>query len=125
MGLARTLAGVALTWIIGAAVVGCGPSGRESASSSTAPSASAAPLVSPVTGVLVHIEATGLADVKAFTLRLADGSETVFAIGVLENGAQFPPGHLAEHMASSSPVKVYFRRDGPDLVVYRIEDAAP
>jgi hypothetical protein len=79
--------------------------------------------VSPVVGVLVHIEASGLADVKAFTLRFADGTEAAFRIGVLENGAQFPPGHLAEHMASSSPVKAFFRMEGADRVVYRIEDA--
>lgn len=79
--------------------------------------------MSPVIGVLVHIEAVGLTDVKGFTLRFSDGTEAVFRIGILENGAQFPPGHLAEHMASSSPVQAFFRLEGPDLVVYRIEDA--
>ena len=48
-----------------------------------------------------------------------------FKIGTLENGAEFPPGHLAEHLATSSPVRVYFRAEGPDLVVYRLEDAPP
>lgn len=119
MRAVRGLAGVALAWVIGAAVIGCG----ASASASAGPPASAVPLVSPVTGVLVHIDAVGLADVKGFTLRFADGTEAAFRIGILENGATFPPGHLAEHMASSSPVKVFFRPDGVDRVVYRIEDA--
>ena len=43
-------------------------------------------------------------------------------IGILENGAQFPPGHLAEHMANASPVRVFFRDEGGQLVVYRLED---
>ncbi len=78
---------------------------------------------SPVDGVLTHIDAGGLSDVTGFTLRLATGREVAFKIGVLENGDQFPPGHLAEHLATSAPVRVYFRADGNDLVVYRIEDA--
>ncbi len=83
----------------------------------------AAALTSPVDGVLTHIDATGLSDVTGFTVRLATGREVTFRIGVLENGDQFPPGHLAEHLATSAPVRVYFRADGSDLVVYRIEDA--
>jgi hypothetical protein len=78
---------------------------------------------SPVDGVLIHIDAKGLSEVTAFTLRLATGRQITFRLGTLENGAQFPPGHLAEHMATSAPVRVWFRPDGPDLVVYRIEDA--
>ena len=90
---------------------------------STPPSGSLAPLVSPVTGVLTHIESQGLSKVTAFTLRTADGRETRFLIGILENGAQFPPGHLAEHMANASPVRVFFRDDGAgNLVAYRLED---
>jgi hypothetical protein len=118
MTVARTIAGFVLAGLIGAAVVGC----SSPAATTSNPSASVTP-TSPVTGVLVHIDAAGLADVKAFTLRLADGSELLLAIGVLENGAQFPPGHLAEHMASSSPIRAFFRSVGPELVVYRIEDA--
>jgi hypothetical protein len=80
-------------------------------------------LTSPVDGVLTHIDAAGLSEVTGFTLRLATGREVTFKIGILENGDQFPPGHLAEHLATSTPVRVYFRPDGPDLVVYRLEDA--
>ena len=89
----------------------------------TPPPGSLQPLVSPVTGVLTHIEAEGLSKVTAFTLRTADGRETRFEIGILENGAQFPPGHLAEHMANASPVRVFFRdAGGGRLVAYRLED---
>ena len=35
----------------------------------------------------------------------------------------FPPGHLKEHAVSADPVRVFYRADGPDLVVSRIEDA--
>ncbi len=83
----------------------------------------AATPASPVTGVLTDIEATGLTTVTAITLRTADGVQTTFRIGVLENGAEFPPGHLTEHMATSSPVRVYFRDEDGTPVVYRIEDA--
>lgn len=85
----------------------------------------AATLTSPVDGVLTHIDATGLTQVTGFTLRLVTGRVVTFRLGVLENGDQFPPGHLAEHLATSVPVRVYFRPEGSDLVVYRIEDAPP
>ncbi len=87
------------------------------------PGGSLPPLVSPVTGVLTHIDSQGLSKVTGFILRTADGRETKFEIGILENGDQFPPGHLAEHMANTSPVRVFFRDDGSgNLVVYRLED---
>jgi hypothetical protein len=106
---------LALVLVAGA----CGDTG-----STTAPaSGSLPPLVSPVTGVLTHIDSQGLSKVTAFTLRTADGRETRFQIGILENGDQFPPGHLAEHMANASPVRVWFRDDGAgNLVAYRLED---
>jgi hypothetical protein len=99
-------------------LAGCGD-----AAGPTPPSGSLPPLVSPATGVLTHIESEGLSKVTAFTLRTADGRQTRFEIGVLENGAQFPPGHLAEHMANASPVRVFFRDEGGGrLVAYRLED---
>ena len=85
-------------------------------------SASGAPS-SPVDGVLTHIDSTGLSQVTGFDMRTADGRSLAFKIGVLENGSQFPPGHLAEHLATSAPVRVWFRPQGSDLVVYRLEDA--
>jgi hypothetical protein len=72
----------------------------------------------------VRIDSEGLTKVKGFTLRLADGTEVPFTIGVLENGAAFPPGHLAEHMSGSTPVRVFFRDEDGARVVYRIEDAS-
>ncbi|MEO5963890.1 MAG: hypothetical protein ABIR11_00390 [Candidatus Limnocylindrales bacterium] len=80
-------------------------------------------VVSPVTGVPVHIEAEGFSKVTAFTIRTNDGVEIRFRMGILDNGDQFPPSHLAEHLSGSTPVIVSFRLDGADLVAYRIEDA--
>ncbi len=77
---------------------------------------------SPVTGILVKIDSSGLAAVAGFDLRLDDGRVLSFRIGTLENGDVFPPGHLAEHLATSAPVRVYFRVSGTELVVYRLED---
>ena len=82
-----------------------------------------AELTSPVDGILTDIDSEGLTKVTGFTLRTSDGRSITFKIGTLENGADFPPGHLAEHLATSSPVRVSFRVEGPDLVVYRLEDA--
>ena len=47
----------------------------------------------------------------------------MFRIGVLENGAKFPPGHLLEHAATGVKVVVTYRRENGDLVAIRIEDA--
>ena len=84
--------------------------------------ASTADVASPVTGVLTHIDAAGLTQVAGFTLRIADGRELAFTIGTLENGNVFAPGHLVEHLQALSPVRVFFRREGQALVVYRLED---
>ena len=97
---------------LGAASLGASASG----SSAGAPS-------SPIDGVLIHIDSTGLTQVTGFDMRTADGRTLAFKIGTLENGSQFPPGHLAEHLATSAPVRVWFRPQGSDLVVYRLEDA--
>jgi hypothetical protein len=102
-----------------ASLAACGPATTPSPPT---PPASLGPLVSPVTGRLIAIDAEGLSKVTAFRLRTDDGREVAFEIGVLENGAEFPPGHLAEHMANASPVRVFFRDEGGRLVVYRLED---
>jgi hypothetical protein len=106
-----------------ALVLGCGAAGPATTATPTS-SIAAATLTSPVTGVLTAIDATSLSDVRGFTLRTADGAETTFRIGVLENGAQFAPGHLAEHMGTSEPVRVFFRVVGGERVVYRLEDGS-
>jgi hypothetical protein len=80
---------------------------------------------SPVDGVVVHIDSAGLADVKGFDLRLTDGTILGLTLGPLENGAQFAPGHLAEHQATGIPVRVFYRVVNGIPVVYRLEDAPP
>ena len=81
---------------------------------------------SPVEGVVVAVDSAGLDRVRSFELRTTTGV-TRFEIGTLENPTEFPPAHLAEHQASSSPVRVYFRVEagGYSAVAYRLEDALP
>jgi hypothetical protein len=98
-----------------------GPVG--SASLGPALSGSPIPVISPVVGQLVKLESEGLTRVAGFSLRTDDGTELEFRIGILENGAEFPPGHLAEHMALGTPIRAFFRLEGGDRVVYRLDDA--
>ena len=93
-----------------------------SASPSVATSPSSPP-ASPIEGVVTSVESGGLNEVASFDLRTADGSTWTFEIGELENAAEFPPGHLREHMATSTPVRVTFEVDGDRLLVTRLEDA--
>ncbi len=112
---------------LAAALVLAGCAGAAVSSSTSAPITSPAPTVpvpdSPVTGVVIAVDSAGLSKVSGFTIRLADGTELALSIGELENGAEFPPGHLSEHMVSAEPVRAFFRPEGDALVVYRIEDA--
>ena len=85
--------------------------------------ASGAPPTSPIVGVVTNVESGGLNEVSSFDLRTDDGATYTFEIGDLENAAEFPPGHLREHMATSSPVRVFFDVDGATLLVTRLEDA--
>jgi hypothetical protein len=78
---------------------------------------------SPVAGVITSIDSQGVDKVKGFTLRTRSGVDLTFVIGQLDNGVEFPPGHLAEHQASLEPVLVYFKAEGGKLVVYHLEDA--
>ena len=82
-----------------------------------------APPSSPIVGVVTDVESGGLNEVSSFDLRTDDGTSYTFEIGDLENAAEFPPGHLREHMATSSPVRVFFEVDGDRLLVTRLEDA--
>jgi hypothetical protein len=128
--------------VITLAVAGCGassatpspvvatPTVAASPSDSPAPSDSASdepsgPIVpeSPVAGIVVAVDSVGLDQVKGFTLRTNDGETIDFTLGTLENGTEFPPGHLKEHQTTASPVLVFFREENGALVVYRIEDA--
>jgi hypothetical protein len=76
-----------------------------------------------VVGVIVGVDSAGLDKVNGFTLRTTDQGSIEFRIGVLENGAQFPPGHLVEHQASAQPVRVWYQTDGSARVAIRLEDA--
>jgi hypothetical protein len=78
---------------------------------------------SPVEGVVTSVHAESIDRVRTFTLRTRDGTSWQFAVGALENASEFPPGHLAEHQASSQPVRVFFRLTDGEAVAYRLEDA--
>jgi hypothetical protein len=77
-----------------------------------------------VEGVIVAVDGSGLADIRGFTLRRPGGETLEFRLGELENAVEFPPGHLAEHQATAQPVAVYYRIEGGQLFVVRLEDAA-
>ena len=108
-GLAVVMAVVAAL-----ALAGCRPT--------VSASPSMAPPTSPIVGVVIDVESSGLNEVSSFVLRTDDGTTYTFEIGDLENAAEFPPGHLREHMATSSPVRVFFDVDGDRLLVTRLED---
>jgi hypothetical protein len=75
------------------------------------------------TGVVIAVDATSLTDVRGFTIRTADGQTFDFRLGELENGTEFPPGHLGEHIATAVPVLVTYREENGERVVVRLEDA--
>ena len=75
------------------------------------------------TGVVVSVQAISLTDVQGFTIRTPDGRTVVFRVGDLQNGTQFPPGHLAEHRATAAPIVVTYRDDGGEHVAIRLDDA--
>ena len=111
--MTRRLAAI-LMLLAAVAVAGCRPA--VSASPTVAPPSS------PIVGVVIDVESSGLNEVSSFVLRTDDGTTYTFEIGDLENAAEFPPGHLREHMATSSPVRVFFDVDGDRLLVTRLED---
>jgi hypothetical protein len=78
---------------------------------------------SPVEGIVIAVDSSGLADVRGFTLRADGGFAFTFSLGALENAAEFSPSHLTEHQLSSEPIRVWFRVEGAERVVYRLEDA--
>jgi hypothetical protein len=80
---------------------------------------------SPVEGVVTAVDSRGLAQVRGFSIRTDEGRTLEFRIDGLENPAEFPPAHLAEHRTTLEPVRVYFRLSGGDLIAYRLEDAHP
>ena len=74
-------------------------------------------------GVVIRVDAEGLTEVRGFAIRTLDGAVIEFRVGSLENGAEFPPSHLAEHRATARPVLVLYRVENGERVAYRIEDA--
>ena len=76
-----------------------------------------------VDGVIVAVRSEGLDQVKGFDLRTTNQRTLAFTLGDLENGAEFPPGHLVEHQATAQPVRVWYRTEGDDKVAVRLEDA--
>ena len=112
---------IALAALAVVALAGCVPGDGAAHDHSGSPSAGA--LTSPVEGVPIDIEAEGFTQVTAFTIRTDDGQQLRFVLGPLENATQFPPTHLAEHLAGSTRIVVFFRPDGSDQVAYRLEDA--
>lgn len=75
------------------------------------------------TGIVVDVQATSLTNVDGFSIRAADGRTVAFRITSLENGATFPPGHLAEHRVSLARIRVTYIVDGTVNRAVRIEDA--
>ena len=74
-------------------------------------------------GVIVGVRSEGLDSVSGFDLRTTDQGTLTFVIGELDNGAEFPPGHLVEHQATAQAVRVWYRiKDGVRVAV-RLEDA--
>ena len=76
-----------------------------------------------VEGVIVGVQSEGLDDVRSFDLRTADGRVRSFGLASLENGAEFPPGHLVEHSVTAEPVRVWYRTEAGIDQAIRLEDA--
>lgn len=117
---AAVVFGVVVVAILGLQAPGCpGTSGSEAGAPCPTPATS-----SPIVGVVVAVDSAGLTNVKGFTLRDEAGLSYLFTMGPLENATEFSPSHLAEHMASSEPIRVFFRTQENELLVYRLEDAS-
>ncbi|MEO8207746.1 MAG: hypothetical protein ABI598_01830 [Chloroflexota bacterium] len=84
---------------------------------------SSAPMTSSATGVVVAVDARSLTDVRSFTLRTPGGETMVFTLDALQNRVEFPPGHLAEHIATTAPIVVTYRLEGGVARAVRLQDA--
>ena len=92
-------------------------------SETSTPNPDAPPGTTAVVGVIVAVDSRGLADVRGFTLRDADGTLQAYDLRDYASGTEFPPGHLAEHQATATPVRVWYREDGGVRLAIRLEDA--
>ena len=97
------------------AVAASGTKGRATATRpDTAPT---------VDGIVVAVDSAGLGSVSGFRLRSDDGRTLQFDLSSLGDGVAFPPGHLAEHVANSIRVRVWYRDDAGRLAALWLEDA--
>jgi hypothetical protein len=74
-------------------------------------------------GVVVQVESLGVGTVSGFTLRSRDGRTLRFGLAEQRNAAEFAPGHLAEHVATSTPVRVWYREAPSGFEALWLEDA--
>lgn len=89
-----------------------------------APRATEPPLpASPIEGVVVSVDVLSLTEVLSFQIRTRDGNVFELPLGTLENATEFSPSHLAEHRATSVPIRAFYRLENNIPVVYRLEDA--
>ena len=75
-----------------------------------------------VDGIVIAVDSQGLGNVKGFRLRTADGRVLTFDLSEDRNAAQFPPGHLTEHLATAAPVRVWYAGSGDQLKALWLED---
>jgi hypothetical protein len=125
----RNLFAAALILIValtgGAAVLLGGSAGAAPAGAAAPGASDAPPGTTEVVGVIVAVDSAGLGTVNGFTLRESGGALTTFGLAALENGTEFPPGHLAEHQATAQPVRVWYRDEAGTHLAIRILDADP
>jgi hypothetical protein len=74
-----------------------------------------------VTGVVVEIESSGLAQVEQFTLQ-DEGSRVTILVDD-DTEFAFAPSHLNEHRARGEPVAVEVERRSGDLYAVSVDDA--
>ena len=75
------------------------------------------------TGIVVAVQASSLSSIQGFSIRTQDGRTVNFRVGAIENAAQFPPGHLAEHKVTLVPIRVTYVDETGGPVAVRLEDA--
>jgi hypothetical protein len=103
--------------LVGVVVLGGGAALLSQRSSTGRPDGSPT-----VDGIVVAVDSQGLGDVKGFRLRTADGRTLSFDLSADRNGAEFPPGHLTEHLATAAPIRVWYEGSGDQLRALWLED---
>lgn len=108
VGIIVLTGGAAL--ILGAPPSGTGPSPRATKA---------------VVGVIVDVQMESLTKARSIKVRTPAGEVIAFDLTLLESGAQFPVGHLAEHQATAERVQVSYREEAGTRFAIRVEDVAP